>query len=360
MTYSLPDDPRMGGQLGRDTIPASTATAISERVVQTPPRYPRTHRVTASAGAGVACAAAFTILELLVVIGIIGLILALGLPAFNTMSRDSRLDQARQFLSSTMSRAALIASSERSLMAVRALPAQWLYPTGESEDAGATQETTVGRQALVTYRYITASSPPADAPVNVQGHVMYSDYFKQASSAVSVLPKDVWVAPSEALVPTTAGRFDGDAVLRGTIGDFELDPDPRTNPSEQFLDADDFLIVFDPEQGVRSTVWLTGNAPRPPAWRLYAFDPETPALHPEGRGWERTGDRWNGVTRDFDIKFQRYHFGGVTLYQREPFANLGPDAAPDARRDALRQFGETYAISRFGGNLMRSEPPPEQ
>ncbi len=305
---------------------------------------------------------AFTILELLVVIGIISLILVLGVPAFNTVSRDSAATQARQLLSAAMSRAALISSADRTTMAVRAVPSEWVYSTNELEDPAATLETTRGRQALVTYRYISNSTPPIGQSDLAPGDVLYADYFKETGGGVTLLPPDVWVAPSEALQKTSDGLFDGDAVLRGTVGTFALDPRPDGfDPDrDEFLNADDFLVVFEAERGVRTSVWPT-NSPdlRPPAWRMYAYDPDTAVGDPENRGWSRSGaGTWNRTTRDFDIPYQRYAFGGLVMYRREVFLGLGARAASaseiEARRAVLSR-GEAYSISRFGGNLLRSE-----
>ncbi|MFQ5807874.1 MAG: Tfp pilus assembly protein FimT/FimU, partial [Phycisphaerae bacterium] len=197
--------------------------------------------------------AAFTIVEMIVVIAVIALVLAIGVPAFNAMTIQQRLSKARQLLNGTLTRTQVISVADRALTAVRLVPAAWHL------DKAAATATSARRQVMTTYSYRgTAAANP-----NRPDLVILDERFERIENGpTQLLPPDTWVAPSEALFDTDSG----DAVLDGTIGRFTLD---ATDTSEDFLSADDFLIVFDPETGVQmqnnNWPWKT--------WRLLAYDP---------------------------------------------------------------------------------------
>ncbi len=296
----------------------------------------------------------FTVVELLVVIGIIVLVLALGLPAFNSMAIQQRAAKARQLLNGTLTRTYITAVSNKDLAAVRIFPAAWDM---DSKSAGANGgAATSGRQMIAAYEW--KQTPTAD-PANPL-LVRIEERFERMVGGPSFrLPPDTWVAPIEAFADDPnrdavchhdmTGGTDtlGDFTLDGEIGRFELDAAGR---HENFFDADDFLIVFDPEQGVlRSARGMRRNV-----WPLYAFDPrpvgEAPTAQTETSG-QRGG---NGeILRDF--AFQRHNYTGAVVYQREPFEALGKttDAATiEARRNTLRRLGQAYYVDRHGGNLV--------
>jgi prepilin-type N-terminal cleavage/methylation domain-containing protein len=282
---------------------------------------------------------AFTIVEMMVVIAIIGLILAIGVPAFNAMTTQQRLSKARQLLNGTLTRARVISISDRTLTAVRVFPAEW-----HLDQEAASSGSLAGRQMLATYSYrATHAANPSDPSA-----VLFDERFERIENGpTQLLPPDTWVAPSEALFDPGAGdSFDGDAILDGTIGYFTLD---ATDTREDFLSADDFLIVFDPETGVQTQRQLR---PDWKAWRLLALDPRSDT--PTGQ-LETDGVRYSDGT--LRTPFQRYNFAGAVIYQREPFvavgtASDGDDDLIDARRDVLRRFGQTYYVDRTGGNLV--------
>jgi type II secretory pathway pseudopilin PulG len=284
---------------------------------------------------------AFTIVEMIVVIGIIVLILVIGVPAFNSMTVQQRASKTRQLLNGTLLRTQVVSVSDQTLTAVRLFPADWHVT---DQDLG---EVTAGRQIMTTYSFrSTYAANPYDPT-----QVLFDERFERIEDGPThVLPPDTWVAPSEALdtvhtVPYLGG-YVGDWVLNGRIGYFTLDADSRTNSGEQLLDADDFLIVFDPETGVQSSR-------RRQAWRLKAFDPR-PAGEQTGQ-LETDGVRRSG-TGQLDVPFQRFNFTGAVIYRREPFTALGADANDNdmirARRDVLRRFGQAYYVDRTGGNLV--------
>ncbi len=300
-------------------------------------------------------AGGFTVVELLVVIGIIVLVLALGLPAFNSMARQQRMTKAQQLLNGTLTRTYITAISNKDLAAVRIFPAAWDM---DREKAGATGggARQSGRQMIATYEWKqTATADPAN-PLLVQ----IEERFERMTGGPSfVLPPDTWVAPIEAFANDPArdtvyhhdmtGGTDtlGNYVLDGEIGRFELDAAGR---GENFFDADDFLIVFDPEQGVvRSTRGM-----RREVWPLLAFDPRPVGEAPTAQT-ETSGQRGSDGQIVRDRAFRRHNFTGAVIYQREPFVAVGKtsDAATiEGRRDALRRLGQSFYVDRHGGNLV--------
>jgi type II secretory pathway pseudopilin PulG len=269
---------------------------------------------------------AFTVVELMVVIGVIALILVIGIPAFNTMAVQQRYSKTRQLLNGTLTRTHVIALSDRTLAAVRLCPAEWAQAGGEEKAEAA------GRQIAMTYTYRATYAADPDNPQQVH----FDERFERLEDGpTQLLPPGIWVAPSEALLDQDADDwFDGDEVLRGEIGTFAFD----AIESEDLLPADDFLIVFDPETGV---VRQNSNWPWK-VWRLLAYDPVTET--------ETAGDDWSAG--GYDQPFQRFNFTGVVVYQREPFAQLGASAEPDDRRSVLRRTGQTYYVNRMGGSLV--------
>ena len=278
---------------------------------------------------------AFTVVELAVVIGIIVLLIALAVPAFNSMSAQSRFASAVQSVSGILTRTHITAVGERSMMAVRFGPAAWdLDQTAE----GAADK---NRQTAVIYRYMTSVEEPFNP-----GNVYYDERFVRREESQPVrLPSDVWVAPAEGLLTQNMHgytNFGADFVLRGNVGEFYLEAlDQSGTVNAEFYNADDFLVVFDPHTG------LMGGG-RPSAYGLRAYDPLNKV---ESAGtWQGAGANpaWNP-------EFNRFAFTGLLVYPREQFAALPTDADGNDRQELLRRIGRAYYVNRHSGVLVAGE-----
>lgn len=290
-----------------------------------------------------ACRAAFTITELLVVVAVIALILGIGLPAFSSMSTESRFSSATASLSGALTRTHIASVSANNLTLMRFMPATWETDTGDDPQRRR------DRQRGVSFRYVTS----VDDPNNVDGPPRYAERFERIENGPELLlPADIWVGPVESLDPNRFGHPDNPA--HPLNGKFDRG-DPNTafswswNPREKeqpdnsrarfnpdFLDADDFTIAFDPQTGLRRS--FAGD-PKLAEVRLYAQDPTI-----EGR---------SGHPRMVTLK--RRFFSGVVLYQREPFMTLGNDrdqTTTDRRLRFLMRNGRPFYVSRFGGGLI--------
>lgn len=284
--------------------------------------------------------AAFTIVELIVVISVIVMILAIAVPGLSAMNAEARLTTGAQSIGAMLTRAYYQAIADQNMTAVRLLPAAWDAQQKEKDFEK-------GRQHAVVYRYAGVTTDPAR-----MGQVYYDEYFvRQEELNSAVLPSDVWAAPLPALDTSSEAltlqyfHKDGDlkndtarpvaqTVLRGTIGQFEA-----SASVSDFLNADDFMIVIDPEAGV------LGGVPQPV--RLRGFVPDG------DDGYEACRIRNNGPL------YQRYSFGGVVLYNRDDFAALGKDASVEERQTYLRDNGRPQFAQRFGGGLIAGVTHPE-
>ncbi len=278
---------------------------------------------------------AFTVVELAVVIAIIVLLIALAVPAFNSMSAESRFAQAVQSVNGILTRTHIAAVGERSMMAVRFGPAAWdLDQTAE----GAADK---NRQTAVTYRYTTSVEQPDDP-----NRVFYDERFVRREESEPVrLPSDVWVAPAEGLLTQNMHgytNFGANFVLRGNVGQFHLEAlDQSGTVNPDFYNGDDFLVVFDPHTG------LMGGG-RPSAYGLRAYDPLNKV---ESAGtWQGAGANpaWNP-------EFNRFAFTGLVIYPREQFAALPTDADGTDRQGLLRRIGRAYYVNRHSGVLVAGE-----
>ena len=292
---------------------------------------------------------AFTIVEMIVVVAIIALVLGIGIPAFNSIMKEQRMSQAQQLLSGTLTRAQVIAESDATLAAVRIYPANW------DRDVADTGENAVDRQMVATYTWRQTWAADQDDISEVK----FAERFERVEDGpTQLLPPSTWIAPSEALDENTivyrasSSTRLGDLVLDGEIGTFALNAD-RTDPqngAEQLLDADDFLIVFDPEHGV-----IDGHRYR--SWAIKGFDPrpsgtETGQL--ETDGW-RNGGEFSSAR----YMFKRIGFSGIITYDRDAYRAVAGTASNGdldvlaVRRDALRRFGRMHYVNPTGGGLIK-------
>lgn len=293
---------------------------------------------------------AFTIVELIVVVAIIALILAIAIPGFNAMSSQARLTRARQLLNGITTRAAVIATADRALTAVRIFPAAWDQSDQPRSGGG---YDALKAQTAVIYRYAGATNNPSDV-----NSIVFNERFERLKDADPVLlPADTWAAPIEALSTNNADANNRDTVLQGMIGEFALNAGPRqyndrgapaATTGENFLDADDFLIVFDPATGLVSSL-------KRQTWRLSGYDPtQNPPLETAG-DWR--DDRFG---RPYLYNpFQRVNFTGLVLYPRERFVAAGVNGADAATREARRKVLEAspykYYVSQSGGALVAKQ-----
>lgn len=289
----------------------------------------------------------FSLIELIVVIGIILLILGIGLPAFNSMSIQARQGKARQILNATLTRAHVLAVADRTLTAVRFVPAVWEQVRAEDESSAA-DRALQGQQVASIYQWRFS---PLNSNFNELDQVQFNERFeRRGNTQVAVLPPDFWVAPAEALRedPASANE-DWPEILDGEIGTFEIDADRRND----FLTADDFLIVFDPQTGLQPARWPAGSAQnygeRRSAWHLLAYDPRN------GKQFETAYDTNNNGNPILKRPYQRFNFTGLVLYDRERFAAVGNDVAD--RYEHLSRRGLLFYINRNGGNLIEGRRP---
>lgn len=316
---------------------------------------------------------AFSLVELLVVIGVIALILAFSLPAFSNLTEQARRSQASQLINAATSRAYLTAVADSNLTALRFAPAAWSLE-GQAAERGDQP----ARQVVELYTWRTSPLSPAAGAEEVT----FSESFRLVGGATTTLPEGVWAAPAEAMLTWNQNGFWGEGVVKGRIGQFWMD---ARYEDDEFVDADDFLIVFDPDRGVIRSRWPDPGSTsydderqaaqgRQSSWRMTAYVPSS-SFEPDSYGFETdralrssagggdvsTDDLQVSYTDDTDPdndQFQRFNFTGVTIYQRELLTVLGRDARSDndleARQNVLREFGDPYQVSRQGGTLVQA------
>ncbi|MCA9245095.1 MAG: hypothetical protein KDA32_14145 [Phycisphaerales bacterium] len=312
---------------------------------------------------------AFTIVELLVVIGIIIIVIAFAVPAFNSMARQAHFSQARATLSGAFQRAHILSISDRAMTAVRVFPADWEY--SNAEDAAISRN----RQRVALYQYRATDAANPDEPEDVA----FDERLERIESEpTKLLPTDIWAAPTVAMRESQRA----DELLQGQISRFTFDPAEATGTGG-FLNADDFLIVFGADgAGVQSdprwqrtdpiswgNSWMDRSTTQarfsqPRMYRLKGYVPED-ASYTEYRGQEVDGDRAGGGNNGLmdnpqDEPFRRFGFDGLVLYEREAFSTLGATAAPNERRAAILRSGRPYYISRIGGGLIEGAAAVEE
>ena len=333
---------RQHGNSRRDTAAArAISTARSGRFGRR--SAGRVTRAARRAPAPCSASYAFTIVELLVVIGLIVLILGFGLPAFNAMVVQQRQNKTLQLLNSTLVHMHVISLSDQTFTAVRLLPTEWQF-----DPQRVRSEALGGRQVITTYAYRQVTMPDPDQPTRIR----FEERFEPLEGGpMHVLPYDTWIAPLEALDttryvpdrPAPPAYSIGNHVLSGTIGQFERNANSRENNNETLLDADDFLFVFDPRTG------LFPSLNRQP-WLLVGYDPSPDAL----REW--AGVRYSGGDLIARQKYQRFNFTGAVIYAREPFVAAGKIGDNtdqiQLRRDILRRHGMNYYVEPRGGSLI--------
>ncbi len=288
---------------------------------------------------------AFTLVELLVVAGVILLVLGIGVPAFKTLAAQARRNQARQLVSGLLNRASIVATTDGTRAAVRFAPAEWLLQADETSASVGAQR---GRQAAALYEERTFVGDPE--PDDSEVEFIEDQRFEPAPGvAPVVLPGSLWVAPAATVGRPRArvrlGAADGplsrwpDPLISGTIGQFALDP--ITDP--ELLSMDDFLVVFDAETGLLPGVWgMTAVV-----WPLFAYDPVN------GVATAGVLNRRQGRF-EYAPRYQRFGASGVVFYDRESLVSLGPSASVRQRRDVLRR-GEVFDIQKFSGTLSERE-----
>jgi Tfp pilus assembly protein PilE len=294
--------------------------------------------------AGGRCSPAFTLIELIVVVTVIIVILAIAVPGLSAMNAESRLTTAQQTINGALTQAYHLAWANRSLAALRLVPAEWDV---QPDNAAAGK---AGRQSLAIYSYVGTN-----VSETVSGFTIGpKEYFQRAKEFNSILmPEDVWAAPLEALsrygnLAHSDGTVDlpfdlGPAfVLDGVLNQFRFNADRRNGDGTDFLNADDFLIVCDSQNGVRGTI--------PAPYALRAFVPNL-------------GGSWGYEALDNGAppggNYQRYAFSGVVTYRREPFAQLGTAATGIQRQTLLREAGRAFLAHRYGGGLVPGLQRPQ-
>ena len=291
-------------------------------------------RILESSNPRILLSPAFTIVELIVVITVIVLILAIAVPGLSALSSESRFSSAVQMVNGALTRAYYCALADGNMTAVRFLPGEWDYD--ESADA----QRPTGRMHMVTYSYVGTSAGDPTQP----GNVVFAEYFqRRVGSSSEQLPDNIWAAPAEALdrqQRTIGGdqhnNFGQQFVLNGYLRHFYLD---AKTWDDEFLNADDFLIVFDPQTGVRGMI-----SPMP----LKAYVPNSEYVDAGIRGTET--DRGSGGNPEY---YKRYNFTGVAIYRRGGFESLGNvGGAALERQNYLRRNSRPYLVHRYGGGLV--------
>ena len=293
---------------------------------------------------------AFTIVELIVVVTVIVLILAIAVPGLSAMNAQARLISAQQLINGVTTRAYFLALANRAMTAVRFFPGEW-----DTIDPSAKQ-VPVGRQHMAIFNYVGTTlreNPPGSGNFSIQ----LGEYLERVKNVNSVLlPDDVWVAPVEALQATgnialstgAATSYNGgaganlgrDFVLAGQGGQFAFNADPTY--CGNFTNADDFLIVCDPDTGVRT------GTPQP--YHLRAYVPKM------GNAWGYEADFSGNDSNDRTAWYQRYNFSGLITYRREPFVAVGSDTSK--RQEYLRDEGRAFMVHRFSGGLVAGAGRP--
>lgn len=300
---------------------------------------------------------AFTITELLVVIGIIALVLAVVIPGLSGMTRDAKITAAISSVSGLCTRASILAEADQRMVAIRACPAEW----DRSLDFS-TPVSPVGRQHLALYNYTASAGTLKQGNGGLDIDIELTERFERRKDVDALeLPADVWVAPLEVWRYSTTAPRDARPEMHpysGARGKFEFD---ATAPNNQFVDGDDFLVVFDSQVGLRLPTWVRdADGVRPSTFALKAFDPGDSASNRPASETDRLRDAaGNAVLQNGQpVRFKRTNSAGFVFYPREQFMA----ASGSGRQDAgtfeawFRRLGRPYFVQRFGGGLAVGAP----
>lgn len=287
---------------------------------------PRRHR----AALGARALRAFTITEMLVVIAIVILILAVGLPAFSSMSIESRYSSTVQSLSGAVRSASIQARSDgRKAVALRLSPAAW------DTDIGGDPGLDANRQRVTLFTERTRIEDP-----NAPQTVSFSSQFERLESGLELtLPPDLWAAPVEALSDTQSGASN---ILFGQFGAPATAFYTTWSGSNAFLDADDYTVVMDGATGVRRSLPASASGAGIPG----VVDVQMRVNDP------RSVTQTN-LPRQVNVN--RRFFTGFVLYRRDAFVSLGNDnlkGTAELRRDFLLRTGRPFFVEPGGGGLV--------
>ncbi len=258
------------------------------------------------------------------VVVVIAIILAIALPGLSAMTTDSRFSAALQQLNGAMTRAQIESQADMNMTAVRIMPSAWAAGSADSGDPN--------RQTAVNYRYTGSYDSAGDFTEQME---------PRPDTPIITLPANIWAAPVESVSTSDPRAL---PTLTGSFGQFRSSPaDPA------FLPADDFLIVFDPNTGVRGAV--TSGGPQP------GGGPRNSWI-----GFGLRGLDANAASPTFGEEIgvgqnlRRYNYSGIVLYPREPFVALGEQADAQDRQGLLQRLGRPYYVHRFGGGLVMGAP----
>lgn len=279
---------------------------------------------------------AFTLVELLVVISVIGIILLITLPGLSGMLRQVRNDAAYKTVSSFISKAYFRALADSNTTAVRIFPGAWDF-----SELSETNTQAAGRQHLALYSF-RGDYRDGNGLLQPPNNGVYTEYFSRVSDEDSlILPAEVWAAPAETV---SAAATNTNSVyqnaLNGQRGFFSF----SNNFDESLVDADDFLLIFDPQDGLRSGL---------PTDNLMKIA-DARENRPTGDPAEWLGRTpWDGTNSQ---RFLRKNFTGLTFYNRNDFAALDRTvtnpATADVRQSWLQRNSTPVFVRRHGGGLV--------
>ena len=299
-------------------------------------RYP-TVRPGRSARAG-----GFTLVELMVVVGLIVLLIAIAVPAIGPLTASNQQAQAVSTLAGLITTAQTAAQANITPVAVRVEPAFRTDRRGLMEDA-------LGQPADGSGAFDPLRAPRLLGHQQLQLLLFASRRVDQATDSVDMnpafsrmpeaspvaLPKGMWLAPDYAL------RWDGQGGRRSMAEeDLRIDHNERADPSADWENPgaafnlmDTFYIVFD----------QSGASTRFPAEKLWYYDESQ--RQAAGSGPPRPLLLWHP---DDAAR-------GVLVYDRQRFNAYAPtDAA--GRWTFLATNARPVYVNRSLGSLIQGAP----
>lgn len=248
---------------------------------------------------------AFTVIELMVVLFIIALILAMGIPAFKAISVDLNKSKTVALIESAMHSARLKSAYTNGVYAVRVAPARFVY--GDEVGDG---------QVIVCYSWTCSH----DNKINIQD-VIYDEHLERDTTvAPVVLPPDIRVGQGLAMHDP---KFNN-----GVLGAFNYDPD-----SAAFFRADDFLVAFEGGK----------------LFKYPDFDPHNlDQLLLYGRGEFTANVGYWGYeapfTGEYEWFFKRDLQTNLIVYEWDIIKQLGPEASAITRQQTLALHAAEYYV----------------